>query len=491
MPADAPPLVPLRRDLRSWQVTGLSVGLMAPSMAISINPQGAVGAVGRAIPLSFAIALVGALLVAYGFARLAGHFESSGSVLGLVGATLGARAGVVAAWCLAGTYLLFTVLTGITAGIFGSLLVQIFTGSGSEPRWLAYLLAALILASAGALTTVPTSRATRLIVSVEGLTITLIVVATAVVLVDLLGRRGPGHLGYTWSVFVPAAGTSTSAVFLGVVFGFLSFGGFEGAASLGEEARRPRRDIPRALFATVGGIGAFYVVVSAVEVMGFGTSPAGLARFSASPALLGTLGRSYVAGWFGDAIIVGTVVSAFGCAMSSVVGASRILASFARQGLGPGHPLARVSPGSRAPRAATALVAAAALALVGAFGLAGTAPLELFAWSGTVSTLLLMVAYGLVAAGAGLWLFVRPRLAGLAWRAHPAEAVIPVAALVVLGYTLWRNLMPYPKGADAWLPAAAAAWLLAALVYVAAAPGPSRRLGRRLVVASGVERRRS
>src|ERR1700721_1802494 len=91
-----------RRNLQLWQVIGLSIGLMAPSMAISINPQGAIPSVGRAIPLSFVIALVGALLVAYGFSRLSQHFHHSGSVIGLVGATLGSRAGLGSGWCPAG-----------------------------------------------------------------------------------------------------------------------------------------------------------------------------------------------------------------------------------------------------------------------------------------------------------------------------------------------------------------------------------------------------
>ena len=37
----------------------------------------------------------------------------------------------------------------------------------------------------------------------------------------------------------------------GMVFSVLSFGGFEGAATLGEETHNPRRNIPIALFCTV------------------------------------------------------------------------------------------------------------------------------------------------------------------------------------------------------------------------------------------------
>ena len=46
----------LRRNLSVWEAIGVSVALMAPSLAININPQGTVGLVGRAVPLTFAIA---------------------------------------------------------------------------------------------------------------------------------------------------------------------------------------------------------------------------------------------------------------------------------------------------------------------------------------------------------------------------------------------------------------------------------------------------
>jgi amino acid transporter len=55
----------LKRSLTVWAAVGLSLALMAPSMAANINPQGASGA-GRAVPLAFLIAAVGVLLVAYG-----------------------------------------------------------------------------------------------------------------------------------------------------------------------------------------------------------------------------------------------------------------------------------------------------------------------------------------------------------------------------------------------------------------------------------------
>ena len=475
--------VELRRSLKLWQVIGLSIGLMAPSMAISINPQGAIASVGRAIPLSFVISMIGALFVAYGFARLSQHFNHSGSVLGLVGATLGARAGVVAGFCLAGTYTLFAILTAITAGIYGTIFLHDTGVINSEPNWLAYLIAAVVVVGAGLMASVPADKATDVILSFEGVTMVLILIAAAVVLIKLLGHSGPGHLGFTLSVFTPAKGTTISNVFLGVVFGFLSFGGFEAAAALGGEAAEPRRDIPKAIMATVTIIGIFYVVISAVEVMGFGTSAAGLKNFAGSPALLGTLGQTYVAGWFGDLIIGGTIISAFGCCMASTVGASRLIFSFARDGISAHNPVARLSSRYGTPVVAVAVVMVVELVLELVLGLAasGHAPLTVFAWTATTGTYLILIAYGMVSIGAFVFLFARPLAQHSPIKATPFEGIIPVLGVVVVVYTLYRNVSPWPTGSAAWLPVAAGVWALLAVVAVIAAPRSSRSLGERLV----------
>jgi amino acid transporter len=94
----------LRRSLSVWQAVGLSVALMAPSMAANINPQGTEGTVGYATPLAFLLAALAVLLIAYVFVRLCQYYRHAGSVYVFTGATLGAPAGAVAGLCLMGTY---------------------------------------------------------------------------------------------------------------------------------------------------------------------------------------------------------------------------------------------------------------------------------------------------------------------------------------------------------------------------------------------------
>jgi amino acid transporter len=470
----------LKRSLSIWAAVGLSVALMAPSMAANINPQASATTAGRAVPLTFLIAAIGVLLVAYSFVRLCQYFHHSGSVYAFVGATLGPRAGVFAGWGLLGTYVFYAVVTSTAAGIFGTAFLQAVGIWPSPPTWAPFVLLAVFLALACFLAVIPARRGAGVLLSVEGTTVALIVIVTAVVLVRLLAGNAPGHEHFTWSVFQVTPGTSFSALFLGVVFGFLSFAGFEAAATLGEEANNPTRDIPRAIFGVALFGGVYFVIVTAVEVMGFGASPTGVARFTASPSLLGDLGSSYVGHWVGDVITLGTTFSAFGCCLACIVGAARLMYALSRDTIGPRG----VGSGSRwgTPAYATLAVTLMAAVIVIIYTAAAHATAEdSFIWSGTIGTLILLVAYVLATLGATMLVFVRRKLVVPMW-----QIVIPIAAIIVLGYTLYRNVIPYPTGAAFWFPVVSGAWLFAAIVAVIVAPGTTRRLGAALAAREGI-----
>src|SRR6478609_9789020 len=351
---------------------------MAPSMAANINPQGTAGSVGRAVPLAFLLATLGVLLIAYTFVRLCQRFHHAGSVYGFVGATLGARAGVVAGWSLLGTYVFYGVVTSTAAGIFGAAALDSLGIWPDQPPWAGFVVAAVALLLVLVLAIVRVRGGTRVLLTIEGLTVALILIVAVVVLVRLATGTAPGGHGVDLAVFTPAPGTDGSALFLGIVFGFLSFAGFEAAATLGEETRDPRRTIPRAILGVAIFGGVYFVFVTAVEVMGFGADPAGVKAFAASGSLLGDLGTSYIGGWVGDLITIGAAVSAFGCALACAVGASRLTFALSRDGVGPAR-LAVVSERRGTPHlAAVAVVVAMYLIILVDAVVFGAKPFDVF-----------------------------------------------------------------------------------------------------------------
>jgi len=475
----------LKRSLSVWQALGLSLALMAPSMAANINPQGAALAAGRAVPLAFLIAAIGVLFVAYTFVRLCQYYRHSGSVYAFVGATLGPRAGVIAGWGLAGTYVFYSVVTAAAAGIFGAGLLDSLGIWKHQPAWAPMLVAGIALALALLLAALPARGGTNILLIVEVATVTLILVVTVVVLIRLLRGTAPGGVHFTWSVFSPQPGIGPSGLFLGVVFGFLSFAGFEASSTLGEETHNPSRDIPRAILGVALFGGIYFVVVTAVEMMGFGTSAHGIAAFSSSPSLLGDLGTSYIGSWVGNVITAGTTVSAFGCCLASTVGAARMFYAMSRDTFGDGRGAAKTSRYGT-PIVATGIVTVCAAVIFAVYIAvsANTASLaqNAFLWSGTIGTLILLVVYVLATIGMTLLVFVRRRMPQVPmW-----QVIIPVAGVVVLGYTIYRNVYPYPTGDGHWFPIVAGVWLAVAIIGVLLAPGTARKLGEALAAREGI-----
>src|SRR6266545_4223153 len=140
----------------------------------------------------------------------------------------------------------------------------------------------------------------------------------------------------TYTAFLAAnfaeSGTAIGAIAFASVFGLLSFGGFEGAAALGEETNNPRRNVPLAIAVAVGFCGVFYTLVMLAQSLGFGIDKDGIEAFSSSSAPLADLSNSYVGSGMADAINFGAMMSAFASGLGCAVGASRLLFALGRDG---------------------------------------------------------------------------------------------------------------------------------------------------------------
>jgi amino acid transporter len=469
----------LRRTLPTWAAVSLSIAAMGASLAININPQGSGATVGRAVPLTFVLATVGVLLVAYGFARVCGRLSHAGSVFGLTGVTIGPRAGVIAGWSLLGAYLSFIVTTSMTAGIFGASFLEDVGLYKATPDIVPWILALMSVIVALVLGVSPVKTSMKTLLWVEIGTMAVIVIISIVVVVRVAAGTAPGHQGLTLNMFTVPPGIGASTLFLGIVFGFLSFAGFEASATLGEEATNPKRAIPVAIFGVALFGGLFFIVETAVEMLGFGTDKAGVTAFANSTSLFGTLGQQYIAAPVGTLVTLGTTVSAVGCCLATVVAAARLLFAMVR-GAFPNSGLVRVSEKSGGPVAATWFVCFfAGVVIVVVRLLFTTKAFNLFSDSGTVGTLVLIVAYGLFSAGAWYYLCVRGPRQGM--RAASLDYVIPVLAVMLIVYTEYRNIFPWPTTGEGEANVVVAAlWLVSMATLIFLAPGFTRRISESL-----------
>jgi amino acid transporter len=454
-PVLAPPATPrrggrLRRELGQLATVSVSIGVMAPTLAMSITGVAAAGLIGRAAALAYVVAALGVGLVAYGFARLSAEFASAGSVYAFVGGALGPRAGFVAGWALLGTYLIFPVVSIAAIAVFARAFLN-SAGLASDAPWLPLALGGWALVWLIASRAVLTAARTLLIFEV--VSVALILVLMAIIVAKLVFGGAPGEQGVTLEVFDLPPGVSLSTLALASTFGFLSYAGFESAGSLGEESTRPRRMVPRSMIAAIGFGGVFYVACVAVQTVGFGTDAAGVRAFASSPAPLGELASTYVGSGMADALDLAAIVSAVGAGLGCASVGARMLFALGRDRLLDPR-LAGVSS-TGAPSRGLAFVMVLDLALLVVFGAAGAKPMNVFFYFATIGTLSLLAMYVLTNAAA---------IAFLARRGARAELLLPAAGIAVAGYVLYHHVWPVPDSPYDAFPYIVVAWLVVGVV---------------------------
>jgi amino acid transporter len=457
---------PLRRQLRFLETAAMSIGVMAPTLAMSITGAAAARVLGRGAALAFLAVGLGVGLVAYGFVRLAREFSSAGSVYALAGRALSPRWGFVTGWALLGTYLVFPTVSVMGVTIFLRAFLQ-SSGLVGDVDW--FLLALIGWAAIGLLAVVGIRPTTRSLLVLELVSVLLIVFLMVAVLVRLGSGTSPvvGRSGLSAGAFSLPPGTGPDALALAATSGFLAFAGFESAASLGEEAVLPLREIPRAIWVSVVFGAFFYLACTATQSLGFGLDAAGVRRLAGSEAPLGELATYFVGSPLASALDFGAALSAVAAGLGGVTVGARMLFAFARDGLGPRR-LAGVSPSTRIPGPALAGVMLVGLLLTTAFRLVGTAPLDVFFYLATPGVLSLLLMYALTNVAA----VRRIVLTGSPW-----ETLLPLAGTAVAGYVLYRNVWPLPPPPYRWLALAVLAWSAAAVLLSVTVPRLSSRLG--------------
>jgi amino acid transporter len=447
----------LRRELRFMETASVSVGVMAPTLAMSVTGVAAAAELGRAAPLAFVVAALGVGLVAYGFVRLSGEFSHAGSVYAFVGNTLGPRPGFLAGWALLGTYLVFPPVSIMGVAVFGRAFLDT-TGLARDADWYPLALASwaviYVLAARGVRPT------TRSLLAFEVVSVCLILVLMAAICWRLAAGTAPGGQRPSGAVFVLPSGVGLSALALAAVSGFLAFAGFESAGSLGEESLVPRRMIPRAIITAVVFGAVFYVACITVQTLGFGTGAAGVSAFRHSQAPLGDLARRYVGTPLAAALDLGAVLSALGAGLGGVIVAARMMFAFGRDGLA-ARRLSGVSAATGVPWPALGVEMLIGLVLLTAFRLAGTSALNVFFYLATIGTLSLLVMYVLTNVAAA-WHLGRRSLGQL----------VPLAAgVLIAGFVLYHNVWPVPPAPYEYFPYLVLGWLLAGLVLTVVIPG--------------------
>jgi amino acid transporter len=435
--------------LRFFRTIAESVGVQGPTGSAVITAAVLAGVSGGGTALVQVVAAVAMGFVAYAFVIFTRGFNSAGSVYGFTGAVAGPRFGFLSAWTLMLAYASFA---GAVCTATADEAQPVLGTVGLRLAWPAYAVIVFVLVMALAYLDIKVSA--TVILALEGASMLLVIVACSIVLAEG---------GFHGHAFSPAPfrpdGVPLSVLGLGIVLTFGNFAGFEAAATLGEESRQPRRLIPPAIAASLAVAAVYAIGVAAVVTNAY----PGITQLSKATVPLVTVTDTYVAGWMGELVNIGAVVSLFGASLACVVGASRILFALGRDA-GP-RMLSRTSRTTGAPVGALIWVGAGSL-LTLLVVIREPLATRAVAISLTYGADLIIVAYVLVVAAAIIFTIRR--------RMSPVKTVILLIGLAVLGYVVKDTVIPIPPAPYSW-DALAAGITLAAGVALPFAYPPLRR----------------
>jgi amino acid transporter len=401
-----------------------SVAVISPTMtAVLIIPL-AFASAGQGTWLAYAFGTLMLLFVVFCLNQFARRSATAGTMYAYTGRGLGPSMGVFSGWTLIWSYLFIAVAGMCGFAVFSAQLLSALGYHGNVHPVFFFAVSALLC---WVIAYKDIRVSSLLTLALEGVSVTCILALAFVVLFK--------HGFALDTAQLSLKGVDLHGMGLAVVACIFSLVGFESATALGGEAKNPKRNIPKAVVASLICTGLFMVFMSYVEVAGtrhFGTPLSGIG------APLNVLASLYGVSFFKIPVSIGAMVSFFSLSLSCLNAGSRIIYPMARHGIFSGH-LGRAHATNRTPHVAiTAYIAT--VFLIPTFLAIFTNPLTAFGDAGTLASFGFLLAYFLITVAAPAYLRKRGELQ----RRHLVMAGIALVCLMVPTIGSFYPLPPYP-----------------------------------------------
>lgn len=239
---------------------------------------------GAAVWVSFLIGGIIALLQGYSFAKLGARYPSAGGIVDWI--VRGYGSGLFTGGIVVLGYFAYVIVTAMVAVSFGNYATELFLGANAAPIWPKIFAAGIILLLTfvnliGAETV---SRAQTIIVSI--------------VLVVLVGFAIAMLVQINPALLAPSGYPPMSYILASVALTFFAYLGFGVIAFTGGDLENPKKNMPRAMYISLGFTLVLYVAL-AVGVFGTLTveeviANADTALAVAALPIFGTLGYTLI-----------------------------------------------------------------------------------------------------------------------------------------------------------------------------------------------------
>ncbi len=405
---------------------------MAPTGTMGVILPLLIARGGNASWLSFLFVLIAFSLIFFCVNRFARHFASAGSFATYAEESLGLWAGMVAGWAYVLAMCYGMSGTAPSAAYYADVFFTEVTGTPTSVE-------------RGALLTVAAIVASWLIAFRDIKLSTIITMAiefvTLAVMLALIGFAMFRTGAWIDPPQIHLQGATLSSFQLALVFGFMTFAGFETVTTLGEESTRATRTIPRVIVASLVPVGLLYLAMTYCLVA--------LARkyglhMTSLDAPFDAIAHAMHLARLGYLSSLGIALSYFVCTLAQLNAGSRVLYHMAQKNMfaarfGVAHPK------NRTPHRAIALLAVVALAL----------PLVLLAGRvslvNVITYLTQLASYGFIAS------YFTACLALPFYLHHKralrfGDAAVSAGAMLILGAVFVLGFFPVPAAPFFYLP---------------------------------------
>ncbi len=381
------------RSLGPWAVLGQSIANIGASGAPLISIPVVALIAGPGTWISFLISTIGAVLIAVNINAFACDSSGTASLYDYIARGLGTTAGVLGGWALAIAY--------IGCGAACVPLVAYFLGSLLRPMHVhppALLIAAALLLLVWFCAWKDVRLSAHLMLGVE---FSSIAVGTALA-AAILFKHGTQFDVQQFHLHQ----LSATAIGQGSVLAFYATVGFESAASLGDEAQNPLKNIPRAIIVSCLITGLYFILHAYTMIAAF----RGLSiSLSDSQAPVMDMARAHGVSYLAYLLTGAGLVSVITIVLASINAGARTLFLLAQHGVLPVS-FRRIHPKNHTP--STAITVATIIAMLVSIPLiaAGVRAREIWGYVGSICTFGFLLAYLLITIGTPFYLQRHGRL---------------------------------------------------------------------------------
>lgn len=285
--------------------------------------------------------------------------------------------------------------------------------------------------------------------------LTLVLEAISIISISILGIIVVIHSGLKIDLEqLTLKDVSPASIRIGLVIAFFSYVGFESAASLGEEAKRPLRTIPKAVLVSSSIVGIFFVIFAYIEVLGYiGSS----VKLNEAAAPLTTFANLNSVGFFGVIISLGTLFSFWASFLACANAGARVLFSIGRHGI-VNSSMGNVHKNNKTPHISIALISLIAAVIPIILICFHNGIFDIYGWLGTIATFGFLFNYLLVTIAAPVYLYKEKEL-------KPKHIAISVVTFVILLIPIVGSVYPLPAYPYSIFPFVFLVWLTVGAIW--------------------------